>query len=182
MSFRPTTKYLPCGCCVLPFRPPSEPSPSSSSYFSCFFLPSLSFVSCSSGALCPGRNRTYRFSLFSLRCSFPPRRRRTNVLEDEGASGGLSIYLFHCTVCISHLSSHNLHNELFQVKSVTKLSLVLICVLSVSLAVMQQSAAEKERGRSGQFGKRKTTIYLYFPPFSRTRGVLVNLLYLSMSF
>ena len=120
-----------------------------------------------------GRNRTYRFSLFSLRCSFPPRRRRTNVLEDEGASGGLSIYLFHCTVCISHLSSHNLHNELFQVKSVTKLSLVLICVLSVSLAVMQQSAAEKERGRSGQFGKRKykSLTYFIFPPFSRTREV-----------
>lgn len=124
-----------------------------------------------------GRNRTYRFSLFSLRCSFPPRRRRTNVLEDEGASGGLSIYLFHCTVCISHLSSHNLHNELFQVKSVTKLSLVLICVLSVSLAVMQQSAAEKERGRSGQINRRKYKKHslFHFPLFSRTRGLLVSL-------
>ena len=42
-----------------------------------------------------------------------------------------------------------------------------MCVLSVSLAVMQQSAAEKERGRSGQFGKRKLH---HFPSFSWTRG------------
>ena len=41
-----------------------------------------------------------------------------------------------------------------------------MCVLSVSLAVMQQSAAEKERGRSGQFGKRKLH---HFPSFSWTR-------------
>ena len=38
-----------------------------------------------------------------------------------------------------------------------------MCVLSVSLAVMQQSAAEKERGRSGQFNKRKLH---HFPSFS----------------
>ena len=69
------------------------------------------------------------------------------------------------------LSSPNLHSERFQVKSVI---MVLICVLSSgSLAVMQQSAAEKERGRSGQFGKRKykSLIYFIFPPFSRTREV-----------
>ena len=42
-----------------------------------------------------------------------------------------------------------------------------MCVLSVSLAVMQQSAAEKERGRSGQFGKRKLH---HFPSFSWTGG------------
>ena len=53
----------------------------------------------------------------------------------------------------------------FQGKSVIML---LIRVLSVSLAVMQQSAAEKERGRSGQFGKRKITVFSS-PSFNWTR-------------